>query len=205
MQVYKWHHTASWEFLVFCALRLGVSLTAVGGLFVQMLCHAAWQYVNYCLRVLPCLCANILAHSGKLSASASCRCFCFFVQMLCHVAWQYVNYCLRVLPCLCAKIHAHSGKLNTSASCEWGGAASKQRSFCANAVSCRLWVCKLLPARPSLPLCKYPRPQRQAQRLGVVPVFLLFSANAVSCRLAICILLPARPSLPLHKDPRPQR
>ena len=160
MQVYKWHHTASWEFLVFCALRLGVSLTAVGGLFVQMLCHVAWQYVYYCLRVLPCLCANI---------------------------------------------HAHSGNLNASASCEWGSTASKQRSFCANAASCRLWVSKLLPARPSLPLRKDPRPQRQSQRLGVVPVFLLFSANAVSCRLAICKLLPARPSLPLRKDLRPQR
>ena len=79
------------------------------------------------------------------------------------------------------------------------------RSFCANAVSCRLAICILLPARPSLPLRKDPRPQRQAQHLGVVPVFLFFCANAVSCRLAICKLLPARPSLPLRKDPRPQR
>ena len=79
------------------------------------------------------------------------------------------------------------------------------RSFCANAVSCHLTICILLSACPSLPLRKDPRPQRQAQHLGVVPVFLLFCANAVSCRLAICILLPARPSLPLRKDPRPQR
>ena len=44
------------------------------------------------------------------------------------------------------------------------------RSFCANAVSRRLAICKLLPARPSLPLRKDPRPQRQAQHLGVVRV-----------------------------------
>ena len=151
----------------FFALRLGVSLTAVGGLFVQMLCH---------------------------------------------VAWQYVYYCLRALPCLCAKIHAHSGKRNASASCEWGSTTSKQRSFCANAVSCRLTICILLPARPSLPLRKDPRPQRQAQHLGVVPSGWRgsmqkrsFCANAVSCRLWVSILLPARPSLPLRKDPRPQR
>ena len=154
--------------------------------FVQMLCHVACGYAYYCLRALPCLYANILAHSGKLNTSASCRCFCFFVQMLCHVAWQYVNYCLRALPCLCAKILAHSGKLNTSASCEWGSATSKQRSFCANAVSCRLWVSILLPARPSLPLRKDPRPQRQAQRLGGVRVGECYVKTAVflcKCRV----------------------
>ncbi len=79
------------------------------------------------------------------------------------------------------------------------------RSFCANAASCHLTICILLSARPSLPLRKDPRPQRQAQRLGVVLVFLLFCANAVSCRLWVSILLPACPSLPLRKDPRPQR
>ena len=41
----------------------------------------------------------------------------------------------------------------------WRGSMQK-RSFCANAVSCRLWVSILLPARPSLPLRKDPRPQR---------------------------------------------
>ena len=98
MQVYKWHHTASWEFLVFCALRLGVSLTAVGGLFVQMLCHVAWQYVYYCLRALPCLCAKIHAHSGKLNTSAECEWGVlrqnsgFLVQISRHAAWQIISY-----------------------------------------------------------------------------------------------------------------
>ena len=71
-----------------------------------------------------------------------------------------------------------------------GSATSKQRSFCANAASCRLWVSILLPARPSLPLRKDPRPQRQAQRLGVVRVGEYYVKTAVFlCKCCVMSLV----------------
>ena len=73
MQVYKWHHTASWEFLVSSAPRKSPrgmvffvatarrSMRADSGSFVQMRRQSPCQYVNYCLRSFPCLCATPLA------------------------------------------------------------------------------------------------------------------------------------------------
>ena len=73
MQVYKWHHTASWEFLVSSAPRKSPrgmvflfatarrSMRADSGSFAKALCQDSCQYVNYCLRALSCAFTKSLA------------------------------------------------------------------------------------------------------------------------------------------------
>ena len=73
MQVYKWHHTASWEFLVSSAPRKSPrgmvffvatarrSMGADSGSFAKALCQDSCQYVNYCLRALSCAFTKSLA------------------------------------------------------------------------------------------------------------------------------------------------
>ena len=89
MQVYKWHHTASWEFLVSSAPRKSPrgmvflfatarrSMRADSGSFVQMRRQSPCQYVNYCLRSFPCLCANSLAVRLPSPASPLLRSYFF--------------------------------------------------------------------------------------------------------------------------------
>ena len=89
MQVYKWHHTASWEFLVSSAPRKSPrgmvflfatarrSMRADSGSFAKALCQDSCQYVNYCLRSFPCLCANSLAVRLPSHASPLLRSYFF--------------------------------------------------------------------------------------------------------------------------------
>ena len=86
MQVYKWHHTASWEFLVSSAPRKSPrgmvffvatarrSMRADSGSFAKALCQDSCQYVNYCLRALSCAFTKSLA--VHLSSHASPLLFC---------------------------------------------------------------------------------------------------------------------------------
>ena len=113
MQVYKWHHTASWEFLVSSAPRKSPrgmvffvatarrSMRADSGSFAKALCQDSCQYVNYCLRALSRAFTKSLA--VRLSSHASPLLLCVNFSPLRQCLCQYVNYCLRSFPCLCAK------------------------------------------------------------------------------------------------------
>ena len=92
MQVYKWHHTASWEFLVSSAPRKSPrgmvffvatarrSMRADSGSFAKALCQDSCQYVNYCLRALSRAFTKSLA--VRLFARTSPLLLCFNFSQL---------------------------------------------------------------------------------------------------------------------------
>ena len=112
------------------------------------------QYVNYCLRALPCLNENPPPRRSILTPFSPA----VFAGggMLCRRTCQYVNYCPRALPCLSGNPPPRRGILTPFSPLSWCGEyiVSAQRPFIWCVVSANFPICKLLPACASLSDCR---------------------------------------------------
>ena len=141
----------AWFFFVATARR---SMRADSGSFVQMRRQSPCQYVNYCLRSFPCLCATPLA--VRLFARTS--------SSLCRTSYPFISlllYRLRALSCaftksLAVRLSSHASPL--------------LQSYFFTTAPELLPICKLLPAVFSLPLRKFPRCPPPLSRLAAAPI-----------------------------------
>ena len=196
MQVYKWHHTASWEFLVSSAPRKSPrgmvffvatarrSMRADSGSFAKALCQDSCQYVNYCLRALSCAFTKSLAVRPPLPPR---RCsFVFNFSQLRQNHCQYVNYCLRSFPCLCATPLAVRLFARTSS------------SLCRTSYP---FIALLLYRLRALS-CAFTKSLAVHLSSHASPLLRSYFFTTAPELLPICKLLPAVFSLPLRKFPR---
>ena len=138
----------------FYVARTRRSQRADSGSFVQIQRQSPCQYVNYCLRSFPCLCANSLA--VRLFARTS--------SSLCRTSYPFIAlllYRLRALSCaftksLAVRLSSHASPL--------------LRSYFFTTAPELLPICKLLPAVFSLPLRKFPRCPPLLSRLAAAPL-----------------------------------
>ena len=112
MQVYKWHHTASWEFLVSSAPRKSprgmVFLFRNGSAFDEggqrVFCESTLSGLLPICKLLPAspfVCFHKIPRRPPLLSRLAAAPIVFFSPLRQNHC-QYVNYCLRSFPCLCA-------------------------------------------------------------------------------------------------------